>query len=292
MVKNDTQIRCFALCSKSALLQFRVMMRWIGVLVALPYFSFSQTSSNQLVIPLHAAVYQAKESSTLGLSKLPALQGSQRNTKLGISIENKYNLKELAALNFGIGVPTQHGSFGLFAGLQGSLLHTDYNIGLNYGHQLNDKITMGIGFNLAETYLKENRKTSYAGIIAGIAYCINEKTTLAIHYQNQQDLTLSNNKFETKEEGLSIGIGHQLSKTIFVQTEIQKPSNRLHVLPSIIWTVHEKIELWSGINRSGHLYLGINNKIKKSIVGIGMASHPQLGYSISIQLNHSFNEKN
>lgn len=267
------------------------MKRWIGVLMTLPYLSFSQTSSPNGVIPLQPAAFHPQQAVIIGLSNYPALQGFQRKTQLGIALENKYTLKELTSLQLGIGIPTQHGGLGVHTSLQGSTLFANYGIGFNYGQQLNAKTSIGLGFNLSSTRLKENGTTFNARVISGMAYRINEKTTLAIHYHYDQNLKKQNSYLEDKQEGISIGIGHQVSKAIFSQVEIDKTTNKLHLLLSFYWTPIEKIGLWAGINKSGHLYMGVNNRLKKSAWGIGMANHPQLGYSISLQLNYWINEK-
>lgn len=268
------------------------MKRLIGVLIALPYFTFCQIWTNQEVIPINTMAYQQNNSALLGLSALPALLGFQRKVELGITIENKYNLKELTQIRLGFGIPVLNGNLTLISSLQGSAFHSTYTGALSYGIQLNKQTTVGLALGIAQFRLREYKPEIITQVTAGIAHLINEKTLLAVHYDYNQNIKPNSNTDKSKAEGLTIGIGYKMSTSVFVQMEAKQLQQKIRISPCINWIPFEKIGFWCGTNGSGQLHLGINGQLKKATALLGMSSHPQLGYSLLLQFNHRLNDKN
>jgi hypothetical protein len=267
-------------------------MRLIGVLMVFPYFPFCQTWINQDVIPLNRTAYSKNQSTQLGLTELPALQGFKRNVELGLGIENKYSIKELTALRLGIGIPLLNGYIGLNTSLQGNNLFSNYAGTLSYGLQINQQTTMGIGTGVNYHEINEYGSEILINVHAGIAHIINEKTILAIHYHANQNIGPKSYTNKIKSEALTIGIGYMLSKAVFVQLELKKIQHQFRVCPNINWSPFEKIGFWCGTNESGHFHLGIDRVLKKSIIMLGFSSHSQLGYSMLLQFNYRLDDKN
>ena len=268
------------------------MKRLIGVLIALPSLTFCQIWATHEVVPMNTRTYQKNNSTILGLSDLPALLGFQKKVELGVSIENRYNLKELTQLSLGLGIPVHSGSLTLNTSLQGSSQYSSYTGKLSYGIQLNKQTTIGLGMGILSFKLKELGSEILIQTTAGIAHLINEKTILAIHYLHNQNIRPSSNTNKIKAEGLTFGIGYNLSKSVFVQVEAKQLQQKIRILPSINWIPIEKIGFWFGTNGSGQLHLGISRQLKKSTALLGMSNHPHLGYSLLLQFNHRLDDKN
>lgn len=268
------------------------MKRLISVFIALPYLTFCQNWVIQDVIPLNRTAYSKDRSSQLGLTVLPALQGFENHSEIGIAIENKYSIKELTALRLGIGIPVLNGSIGLNSSFQGNTLFSSYAGNLSFGIQINKQTTIGIGSGIQFQNLKGYGSEKNIEVYAGIAHLVNEKTMIAIHYQLNQNIGPASHLNKIKEEGLTLGIGYHLSKTVYLQVEGKKLQKHFRVLPSINWSPFEKIGFWCGTNGSGHLHIGIDCRIKESKVTIGFSNHPQLGYSMLLQFNYTLNGKN
>lgn len=268
------------------------MKRLIGVLLALPSFTFCQIWAAQEVIPINTMAYQKNNAPILGLSELPALQGFQRKVEIGVSIENKYNLKELAQLRLGFGIPVVNGNLTLNAGIQGSDFYKTYTSKLSYGIQLNKQTTIGLGLGILHFRLKEYQSETLTQVTAGIGYLINEKTVLAIHYTHNQNIRPNNSINKINAEGLTIGIGYNLSNSVFVQMEVKQLQQKIRILPNINWIPFEKIGFWCGTNGAGQLHIGISSRLKKSNALLGMSNHPHLGYSILLQFNYRLDDKN
>lgn len=266
------------------------MKRLIGVLITLPCLTFCQTWANQDVIPFNRTAYSKTKSQQPGLRDLPALQGFQSNFEIGIAIENKYSINELTALHLGIGAPLLNGSVGLYTSLQGNSLFSSYSGTLSYGIQINKQTTIGIGPSIHIQNLKGFGSEKTIQVSAGIAHLINEKTMLAIHYQLNQNIEQINITYKQKTEGLTLGIGYHLSKSVLIQLEAKKLQQQFRILPSINWSPFEKIGFWCGTNGSGNLHLGINSQLKKSKLMLGFSNHPQLGYSMLLQFNYRQDE--
>jgi len=268
------------------------MKRLIGVLIALPHFTFCQIWANQDIIPINTTAYQKNNTPLVGLSELPALLGFQRKIEWGVAIENKYSLTELTQLRLGFGIPVLNGNLSINTSLQGSALYSSYSGKLCYGIQINKQTTIGLGLGILHFRLKEHDSEILTQVTAGIAHLINEKTILAIHYHHKQHISPTTYTNKIKAEGVTIGIGYNLSKSVFVQLEGKQLQQKIRILPSINWIPFEKIGFWCGTNGSGHLHLGINSQFKKSNVMLGLSNHPQLGTSILLQFNHRLDDKN
>ena len=283
-MENDTQISCFTHGNNPALLQFYAMLRWICVLSMFPCFSFSQSWTSQEVIPVHHFAYQKKHTPVTGLASLPALLGIQEQSDIGISIENKYGITALSQLKLSIGQKAGMGKISINGSMQGGNIYTHFSGSINYGLMLNKNSSAGISIGVASFKLKGFFPETVLQSTLGIAHHINEKTLLAIHYQHQRALALNKQNATWKMDGLTIGIGYQLSEAVFLQLEVRKQL-QLEILPVLHWRANKIIGFWSGLNTSGHLAIGVSGFSEKRISGIAIASHPQLGYTIQLQLN-------
>jgi hypothetical protein len=268
------------------------MKRLIGVLIALPHFTFCQTWAIQDIIPINTTAYQKNNPPLMGLSELPALLGFKSKIELGVIIENKYNLKELTQLRLGIGIPVLNGNLSINSSLQGSTLFSNYAGNLSYGIQINKQTTIGIGSGILFQNIKGYGSEKVIQVVAGIAHLVNEKTMFAFHYHFNQSIEPTTSANKLKTEGLSFGIGYHLSKSVFIQLEAKKIQQQFRILPSINWSPFEKIGFWCGTNGSGHMHLGINSQLKKTKFMLGFSNHLQLGYSMLLHFNYRLNDKN
>ncbi|MEY3059105.1 MAG: hypothetical protein RL000_457 [Bacteroidota bacterium] len=268
------------------------MKRLIGVLMALPSLTFCQTWANQDVIPLNRNAYSKTKSTQIGQTDIPASLGFQRNVELGLAIENKYSIKELTTLSLGFGIPLQNGYIGLNTSLQGNTLFSNYSGNLSYGILINKQTTLGIGSGIQFQNIKGYGSEKNIQVSAGIAHLINEKTMFAFHYQLNQNIGPSSFANKPKTEGLTLGIGYHLSKSVFIQLEAKKLQQQFRILPNINWSPFEKIGFWCGTNGSGNLHLGIISALKKSKAMLGFSNHPHLGYSMLLQFNYRIDDKN
>lgn len=266
------------------------MKRWICVLLVLPYYTNSQSWNNQFVIPAHFSAYQKDQSPIIGLLDLPALQGFKKNKEISVLLENKYSLSALSRLIISTGLPLGAGNISLNTGMQGGTLYSHFTGQVNYGLPLNKISTIGISIGIAHFKLKNDAPDFVLKTIAGIAHLVNDKTLLAIHYQHNRKLGAPNSIKPLIPDGISVGIGHQVSQSIFIQIEIRKQGQIL-VLPIINWKPNPKIEFWCGLNGSGQMAIGVFGHGKVMSTGIALSNHPHLGYSIQLQLNKRIHEK-
>ena len=243
------------------------------------------------VVPFNTLAYQKNSSPIIGLHDLPAFLGFDREKEIGLSIENKYGLKELSQLKMSMAHPFSNGNISLHGSFQGSPVYSRYSGSLGYGHSLNKQTTIGIALGTTHFQLKSQSPETLIQIITGIAYTINEKTTIGIHYQHYQSIDSKYKNAKIKTDGIVIGIGYRLSKPVFLQMEIRKQEQHLRLLPAVNWTPNDKIGFWCGTNGSGHFYLGVSGKLKKFNPSIGLSSHPHLGYSIMLQINRKADAK-
>jgi hypothetical protein len=266
------------------------MKRWICVLLVLPHAIYSQSWTNQLSIPAHVSAYQKNQSPIIGLRDLPALLGFERKKGIGVLIENKYGISSLSLLSMSISHPLAAGNISLNSSIQGGSLFSHLSGRVNYGVPLNKISTIGISIGIVHFKLKEDAADLVVQTIAGLAHLINEKTLLAIHYQYNRNLATTNLKKISIPDGLGVGIGHQVSRPVFIQLDIRK-QEQIQVFPAINWRPHEKIECWFGLNGTGQFAAGIYGHARAMSTGIALTNHPHLGYSIQLQLNKHFHEK-
>lgn len=266
------------------------MKRWICVLLVLPYSTYGQNWSNQFAIPPHVSAYQKNQSPITGLVDLPALLGFEKKKEVGILIENKYSLSSLSLLYVSTSHSLGKGNISLNTGIQAGALYTHLTGNLNYGIQLNKVSTMGISIGIAHFKIKHDVPELIVQTNTGIAQLINDKTLIAIHYRHSRKIRPATLKKTRIPDKIYLGIGHQVSRSVFIQMELQKQEN-IQLLPSLTWKPDPKIEIWCSLGGSEQLAIGIYGHTKAISTGIALANHPHLGYSIQLTLNKRFHDK-
>ncbi|MEY4627847.1 MAG: hypothetical protein RLZZ595_173 [Bacteroidota bacterium] len=283
-MENDTQISCFPHGQNSAQMQLYGMRRWICVAGMIPFLCAGQPKSGQDAIPIGWNVYQKPLTPILTASDLPAILGFRLEKQLGVMIENKYGLKELSNIQLGLGIPTGSGSFLFRGNFRGGKIQQLYAGSIAYGLTINPNTAIGISVGGEVFQLKGYTPETTIQAIAGIMHAVNEKTTIGIHYNNRQSIYKTNNINKSKTNGLSFGIGYQLSKPVFLQLELSK-QEQTRIITSICWSPLKQIGFFAGTNSSGNFYVGGQTKNKNTTSSIGVASHPQLGYSLLLHFN-------
>jgi len=263
------------------------MRKWICVMLLFPLGSKGQVKSSANVIPIGLGAYQKMNSTALADAELPALLGFRKVQQLGIILENKFGLKELSAMRVAYGQPLASGYFLINGQFQGGQIHKHYAGNLGFGQLINPNTTIGIAIGIEQFQLQGDKQELEVVATAGIAHCINEKTTMGIHYTYGQALFKENRSITKKVEGLAIGIGYRLSDMVFIQLELQK-QQKTQITSTLIWMPFQKIGFFGGTNNSGHFYLGGQTKNKRTLTAFGFAQHPQLGYSILLHFNFLF----
>jgi len=260
------------------------MRKWICVLMFFPLGSKGQVKSGANVIPIGMGAYQKMNSTALANAELPALLGFRKTQQLGIILENKFGLKELSAMRVAYGQPLASGYFLINGQFQGGQIHKHYAGNLGFGKSINPNTTIGIAIGIEQFQLQGDASELEIVATAGLSHCINEKTTMGIHYTYGQALTKENRVITKKLEGLILGIGYRLSEMVFIQLELQK-KQQTQITSTLIWTPFYKIGFFGGTNSSGHFYLGGQTKNKRTTTAVAVAQHPQLGYSILLHFN-------
>lgn len=263
------------------------MRKWICVLLLLPLGSKGQGKSRADVIPIGLGAYQKTSSTVLANAELPALLGFRKVQQLGIILENKFGLKELSTMRVAYGQPLANGYILINGQIQGGQIHKHYAGNLSFGRLIHSNTSIGIDIGIEQFQLQGDKPELEVVATAGIAHCINEKTTVGIHYTHGQPLFQENRSTGKKVEGLTMGIGYRLSDLVFIQLELQK-KQQTQISSALIWTPFHKIGFFGGTNNSGHYYLGGQTKNKKTTTAVAIAQHPQLGYSILLHFNLLF----
>ena len=260
------------------------MRKWICVLMFFPLGSKGQVKSGANVIPIGMDAYQKMNSTALANAELPALLGFRKTQQLGIILENKFGLKELSAMRVAYGQPLASGYFLINGQFQGGQIHKHYAGNLGFGKSINPNTTIGIAIGIEQFQLQGDKPELEIVATAGLSHCINEKTTMGIHYTYGQALNKENRVITKKVEALTLGIGYRLSDLVFIQLELQK-KQQTQITSTLIWTPFYKIGFFGGTNSSGHFYLGGQTKNKRTTTAVAVAQHPQLGYSILLHFN-------
>lgn len=263
------------------------MRKWICVLLLFPLGSKGQVKSRADMVPIGLGAYQKTSSTVLANAELPALLGFRKVQQLGIILENKFGLKELSAMRVAYGQALANGYILINGQIQGGQIHKHYAGNLSFGRLINSNTTIGIGVGIEQFQLQGDKPELEVVATAGIAHCINEKTTIGIHYTHGQPIFQENRSIVKKVEGLTMGIGYRLSDLVFIQLELQK-KQQTQISSTLIWTPFHKIGFFGGTNNSGHFYLGGQTKNKRATTAVAIAQHPQLGYSILLHFNLFF----
>lgn len=183
----------------------------------------------------------------------------------GIFYQNRFLLKELGIQGANFVYPIHHNAIGLNLSSYGYSAYNERKIGLSFGQQLNENISVGVQLNYMLTQLGENYgSTGNLAVAVGVMAKLNEKINLAAHVYNPTRTKLAEYNNERNPATLSLAASYKFSDRVLATAGVRKD-------------IDYKAAIKFGIEYMplNHFYLraGISSNPFQTSFGFGYAYH-------------------
>jgi len=227
------------------------------------------------------------ENNPAGLGKLNAWGA-------GISYQNQFLLSELATKSLVAAYPLNNAAFGLSFKQFGFSNYQENKLGLSYGQQLGENISLGIQLNYRLIQLSEGygNKNAFTGTI-GLQTNITEDLSIAAVVINPNHTKLAEYDDERIPTVFKLGLGYTFSKKVQVLTELVKDIDfgtdvKLGVEYKPIEILHFRVGYASTPSLSS---FGFGIDLKNFTIDFASSFDSNLGFSPQVSLQYVPNSK-
>ena len=262
------------------------MKKFLIVLILIIGFN-----SNAQVYPQIGARAHALGGAALGLNDAfsaynnPGAFGSLEKTQVGLSVENRFLLKELLSQSLAFGYHTEKaGNFGLHFQQSGFSLYREMQAGITYGMKFFDNFSGGVSLNyhriqLGDIYGSQN--TFSAGL--GLFYKLNDELNFGMRVMNINRAKLADFDDERLPTTFSLGAQYVFSEKAFWAVDVEKTLiHPINVRSGLEIQAHEIFAVRIGLNTYPfQANFGFGLKFKMIHLDLASMWHAQLGLSPS-----------
>jgi hypothetical protein len=204
-----------------------------------------------------------------------------RDASAGVYAERRFMLSEMNGFAGVAAVPSTSGTFGLQADYFGTAEFNESQLGLIYARRVTNQIDVGVKFNYHSVAIRGYGSSAAVNFEAGSIFHLTEKLHTGIHVYNPTGSKLGKSGNEKLASIFRFGLGYEVSKTVFVSTEIVKQEDRqVGVNAGLQYNLHEKVLLRGGISTyTNNSYVGLGLNLGFGRIDINSAFHPQLGFT-------------
>ena len=218
-----------------------------------------------------------------------------KNFQAGVSISNKFLVKELSLKTAAITAPLKTGTIGLKLSSFGYSLYQESVFGVAYGIKLSSKFSMGVGLNYesvnvnAEGY---SRKSGVTGEISLLAK-LSEKIQVGTHIYNPTRTQLFDYDNERIPTIFNLGASYLFDKQAKFVCEVEKDIDfKATIKAGIEFLPTDNIYLRLGASNQPALYsFGFGFKLKQVNIDMASTYHNVLGFSPQISIVFNGKEK-
>ena len=212
---------------------------------------------------------------------------------IGISYENRFQLKELSRNFIGLALPTESGTIGISALSFGNQLYSEAKYGLAYARKLNDKMSLGVQLNYMTTRLPADygsRKNLSAEV--GLMASLSDELQVGVHVFNPTQSELSESVSENIPTVFRIGAQYKVSEKVFIAAETEKDLEREAIFKSgIQYHVLEKLYLRTGISTNPtYSSFGFGMLLEQFIIDFSTSYQPRLGYTPQFSISYDLDK--
>lgn len=213
------------------------------------------------------------------------------NTTVGFSIENKYQLKELAQRNAYAVVPFHSGALGLSLRYFGFSNYYDIKYGIGYGLKLSTWMSAGAQINLSQNYIADGFGISNSvSSEFGLLITPFNHLRLGFHYSNPYGRIMQQEGNISIPEILRIGGTYNLSTQTNINLEWENWKGYNCALKGgLEFPLWKEIFFRCGYSTGSDEYsFGIGYKKNKIIADIAFTRHPVLGITPQLSIAYEF----
>ena len=222
----------------------------------------------------------------------PAALSWLRTTGIGVFAEQKFLLEALKFYTMAAAIPFSNGGIGINARYNTAGAYQESQFGLAYGKSLGT-VAIGAQFNYSSIQISGYGKASAFHFDVGTVWQLSEKLFTGLRISNPTGARFGSNNEEKLAFSCSFGLGYEVSKAVYLNTEIIKEEDRSPtILFSLYYSLDDKFFLRAGIaTATTSPWLGAGLAWKKMRLDITSSYHPQLGISPGISLIFSAKQK-
>lgn len=213
-----------------------------------------------------------------------ALLAQNNSFLFAINYNNRFNISQLGTRSAGMIIPSGKTSLGIVYSDFGYADFKRSMTGLACGIKLSEKLSAGAQVD----YFAELTPGEYDDIHlvtgeAGIAYSLNENTSIAIHIFNPVPASIRKNKMETT---LTAGAGTRLNNTLFAGAEaVMSTGGNINIKMGFEYEIFKKFWLRSGFSTEHNSFsFGFGYLLKFVKMDLAFSSHDKLGITSSASL--------
>jgi len=222
----------------------------------------------------------------------PAALGWIRSMGFGVYAERKFLLEALKFYTMAAAIPLSNGGIGINAKYCTAGAYKESQFGLAYGKSLGT-VAIGAQFNYSAIQITGYGKEAVFYFDIGTIWQLSEKLFTGLGISNPTGARFGGNGEEKLAFSYSFGLGYEVSKAVFINTEIIKEEDRSPtILISLYYSLDDKFFLRAGIvTTTTSPWLAAGLAWKKMRVDITCSHNPQLGISPGISLIFSGKQK-
>ncbi len=208
-----------------------------------------------------------------------------QETAIGAYAEQHYLLTELQTLGAVAAYPTTSGTLGISINYIGLEQYKEQKIGLAYGRQLFDNLSIGGQILMLNTQIPEyGNKTLFTFEIGAIAKLL-PQIDLGVHLFSPVRVELT--ELDEMPSILSLGLAYYPSEKVTITTEVEKDIDyEARVKAGIAYRLLEQLTLRTGIGtKPTTLHLGVGYELESGLsINVASSYHQVLGISPAIGL--------
>ena len=209
------------------------------------------------------------------------------NTAIGAYAEQHYLLSELQTLGAAVAYPTGSGTLGLSINYVGLDQYSEQKIGLAYGRQLFDNLSLGAQVLMLNTQIPEyGNKAIFTFEIGAIAKLL-PQLDFGVHLFSPVRVEIT--ELDEMPSILSLGLAYYPSKKVTITTEVEKDIDYdARVKAGISYRLLDELVLRTGIGtKPTTLHLGVGYELESGLgINVAASHHQVLGISPSFGLTY------
>jgi hypothetical protein len=219
--------------------------------------------------------------------------GNIKQTSIGIFGERRFGLSELNNYALHIAVPTSSGTFGVQANRFGFTGFSETQLGLGYGRNLGEKVSIGGKVNYYSQQIANYGNASTVNIEAGLLLHLTSKLNAGISTFNPAGGKFGIDKTEKLASIYKFGLGYDVSDKVYVAAELVKEENSpVNLVSAVHYQFEKKFFAKVGVSTAAsNIFvaagLSLNDQFRLDVFA---SHHRQLGFSPGILLQYCFNK--
>jgi hypothetical protein len=232
------------------------------------------------------------DTSVICFAANPAALGHLNYTGAAICSERKFFLPELNSFYAGAAFPADHGGFALNAFYSGFNLYNETQLGLAYGRQIGDAVSIGLRFNYNSIRIAGYGKASAVSFETGVLLRLTDKIFAAVDIDNPAGGKFGKGNQEQLPSVYTAGFGYAASQKFYFSIDIIKEEGEM-VSVNAAFQYKPAPQLLVKCIVSGNA-IGMAARFSFSTFHVEVAAgyHQQLGVTPGLLLLFNFKKKN